>query len=178
MPLMTDEPPPGDAFCSRMSILLMFGDGATSSSESAALSVRGVPVPSVPETVPRVPETVPIRMLWIGEGSLPVPCSGFRPPDIEAVRGCLLEAALEGGGGRGLTIWQSWGDDGEVRVIGALPLPGVVSRSEVWCRIGVLPLSGVRDLSEFRGTGDWPLPDRTDPVLFLLTWGERVCSRA
>ena len=107
-----------------------------------------------------------------------MPCSGFRPPNIEAVRGSLLEAALEGGGGRGLTIWQSWGDDGEVRVIGALPLPGVVSRSEVWCRIGVLTLSGVRDLSEFRGTGDWPLPDRTDPVLFLLTWGERVCSGA
>ena len=129
MPLMTDEPPPGEAFCSRVSILLMFGDGATSSSESAVLSVRGVPVPGVPETVPGVPETVPIRMLRTGEGSLPVPSIGFRPP--EAVRGSLLEAALEGGRGRGLAIWQSGGDDGEVRVIGALPLPGVVSRSEV-----------------------------------------------
>src|ERR1700738_1935249 len=131
MPLMMDEPPPGEAFCSRVSILLMFGDGTTSSFESAALLVRGVPVPGVPETVPGVPEIVPIRMLRTGEGSLPVPCSGFRPPDIEAHRGSLLEAALEGGGGRGLTIWQSWGDDGEVWVIGALPLPGVASRSEV-----------------------------------------------
>ena len=102
----------------------MFGDGATSSSESAAPSVRGVAVPGVPETVP-------FRMLRTGEGSLLVPCSGFCPPEIEAVRGSLLEAALEGGGGNGLTIWQSGGDDGEAWAIGALPLLGVAFRSEV-----------------------------------------------
>ena len=122
---MADEPPPGDAFCSRVSILLMFGDWAISSSESPAPSVRGVPEPGVPETV------LPFRMLRTGEGSLPVRCSGFCPPEIEAVRGSLLEAALEGGGGNGLTIWQSGGDDGEAWVIGALPLLGVASRSEV-----------------------------------------------
>ena len=145
----------------------MFGEGAILSSESPAPSTRGVP-----ETV------LPFRTLRIEEGSLPVRCSRFCPPEIEVVRGSLLEAALEGGRGNVLTIWQSGGDDGEAWVIGVLPLFGVVSRFGVRCRIGVQALSGVRDRSEVRGTGDWPRPDLTDPVLFLLTWEERVLSRA
>ena len=84
-----DEPPPGDAFCSRYNILLMFGEGAISSSESPAPSACGVLEPGVPETV------LPFRTLWIGEGSFPVRYSGFCPPEIEVVRGSLLEAALE-----------------------------------------------------------------------------------
>ena len=94
----------------------MFGEGATSSSKFPAPSARGVP-----ETV------LPFRMLRSGEGSLPVRCSRFCPPEIEAVRGSLLEAALEGGGGNVLTIWQSEGDDGEAWVIRVLTLFGVVS---------------------------------------------------
>ena len=145
----------------------MFGEGAISSSESPAPSARGVP-----ETV------LPFRTLRIGEGLLPVRCSGFCPPKIEVVRGSLLTAVLEGGGGNVFTIWKSGGDDGEAWVIGVLPLFGVASRSGVRCLIGVRALFGVRDRYEVRGTGDWPRPDLTDPVLFLLTWGERVLSGA
>ena len=94
----------------------MFGEGATSSSESPAPSARGVP-----ETV------LPFWILRSKKRSLPVRCSGFCPLEIEAVCGSLLEATLEGGGGNVLTIWQSGGDDGEAWVIGVLPLFGVVS---------------------------------------------------
>ena len=145
----------------------MCGERAISSSESPARFVRGVP-----ETV------LPFRTLRIGEGSLPVRCSRFCQPEIEVVRGSLVEAALEGGGGNVFPIWQSGGDNGKAWVIGALPLFGVAFRSKVWCLIGVRALSGVQDRSEVRGTGDWPCPDLTDPVLFRLTWGERILSGA
>ena len=89
-------------------------------------------------------------------------CSEFCPPEIEVVRGSLLEAAL-GGGGNMFTIWQSGGDDGEAWVIGVLPLFGVGSRSGVRCLIGVRALSGVRDRSEVRGIGDWLCPGSNRP---------------
>ena len=95
----------------------MFGEGATSSSESPTPSARGVLEPGIPENV------FPFRTLWIGEGSLPVCCSGCCPPEIEAVRGSLVEAALEGGGGNGSTIWQSGGDGGEAWTHGPYRYP-------------------------------------------------------
>ena len=64
----------------------------------------------------------------------------------------MVEAALEGGGGNGSTIWQSGGDDGEAWYAWDLPLTGVASRSRVLCLIGVRALSGVRDRSEVLGT--------------------------
>ena len=143
----------------------MFGEGAISSSESPAPSACGVP-----ETV------LPFRMLRIGERSLPMRCSRFCPPEIEVICGSLLKATLEGGRGNVFTIWQSVGDNGEAWVVWVLPLFGVASRSGVQCLIGVRALSGVWDQSEVRGTWDWPRPDLTNPVLFLLTWGEWVLS--
>ena len=59
----------------------MFGEEAISSSESLAPSGSDVPEHEVPETV------FSFRTLWIGEGSLPVSGFGFRPPEIEVVRG-------------------------------------------------------------------------------------------
>lgn len=95
---MVDEPPPEDAIfhsCCRVSTLLMFGEGAISSSESPAPSGSGVPERGVPEIV------FSFLTLWIGERSLLVSCSGFRQPETEAVRGSLVDAALEGGGAYG-----------------------------------------------------------------------------
>ena len=126
-----------------------------------------------------IPEIVfPFWTIWIGKGSFPVCCPGFSPPEIEAVRGSLVEAALESGGGNGSTIWQSGGDDGEAWDAWALPLCGVASRSRVPCLIGVRALSGVRDQSEVLGTGDWPRSVQAHPVIFCLTWEERVLSKA
>ena len=105
--------------------------------------------------------------------------SGFRPPETEVVRGSLVEAALEGGCAYGSNIWQSRTDVGEAWAMGAFPRSGVASRSGVLRLTWVLALSGVRDRSDvLHGAGDWPLPDRTDPVLFRRTWEERVLSGA
>ena len=102
-----------------MSILLIFGEGAISSSESHVLSDLGVREPGVPET------KLPLWTLCIGEGSLAVFCSGCCLPKL--VRGSLGEAALEGGRGNGSTIWQSGGDDGNALCEWELPLSGVAS---------------------------------------------------
>ena len=84
--------------------------------------------------------------------------------------GSLMEAAIEGGGANGSTIWQSGGDAGKAWAMEALPLSGVESRCGVLHLIGVLVLSGVWDRSDvLPKIGDWPLPDLTDPVLFRLT---------
>ena len=85
----------------------MFGEGVISSSESPAPSGSGVPERGVPETV------FSFRTLWIGEGSLPVSCSGFRPPGIEVVRGSLVEVARDVGGTYGSSILQSRTEFGE-----------------------------------------------------------------
>ena len=59
--------------------------------------------------------------------------------------------------------------------MGAFPQFGVVSRSVLLRSIDILALRGVRDRSDvLLGARDWPLPDRTDPVLFRRTWEERV----
>ena len=76
----------------------MFGKGAISSSESPVFFASGVSERGVPETV------FPFWTLRIREGSLPGRVSGFRPPEIDVVRGSLVEAALEGGGANGSTI--------------------------------------------------------------------------
>ena len=44
--------------------------------------------------------------------------------------------------------------------------------------IGVPALSGVRDRSEVLGTGDWPRPILTHPMLFRLTCENRIRSVA
>ena len=90
---------------------------AISSSESPAPSATGVSERGIPKIV------FPFRTLWIGEGSLPVRYFGFRPLEIEAVRGSLVEVAFEGGRTNDSTNWQSGRDDGEAWVIGALPYP-------------------------------------------------------
>lgn len=63
--------------------------------------------------------------------------------------------------------------------MGALPQSGVVSRSGILRLTGVLALSRVRDRSDvLPGVGEWPLPDRTNPVLFMRTSEERILSGA
>ena len=64
--------------------------------------------------------------------------SGFRPPETKVVRGSLVEAALEGGGANGSSIWQSGTDVGEAWAMGAFPRSGVVSRSGVLRQMGIL----------------------------------------
>ena len=67
----------------------------------------------------------------------------------EALRESLVEAALEGGGWNGSTIWQSGGDDGKAWDAWVSPLSGVVSRigvrslmvSEPYSESGIDPRS-------------------------------------
>ena len=164
--LAADEPPISEALSSRVSTLLMFGEGAISSSESLALSAIGVSERGVPETV------FPFRTLQGGEWSSPRCWSGFRQLELRVARGLRLEATLDSGWRGGLVIRQSAGEVGGARVGVPFPLLGDDAGSILW--MGVRARSGVRERSEVRRTGDWSRPVRTDAVLFLLTPTERV----
>ena len=89
--LAADEPPISEALWSRVSTLLMFGEGAISSSESLAPSGLGVPECGVLETV------FPFRTLRGGDWSSPRCWTGSLRPELGVARGSRLEAALYGG---------------------------------------------------------------------------------
>jgi len=172
-----DEPPTSEALWSRVSTLLMFGEGVISSSESPAPSALGIPEPGGSETVPGVPETVPgvpepFRTLRIGERSSPRCWTGSWRLELGVAHGSRLEAALEGGWRIGLAIWQSAREVGGVRVAGPFFLLG--EAAGFGFRIGDRARSGVQERSEVRRTEDWSRPDLADPVLFLLALAERV----
>ena len=141
----------------------MFGDGATSSSESPAPSALGVPERGVPETV------FPLRALRIGDWLSPGCWSGSLRPELGVARGSRLEAALDGGCGVELSFRPSAGEVGGARV--GIPRG---TGAGAGLRIGVRALTGVLERSEVLRTGDWSRPVRTDPVLFLLAPPDRV----
>ena len=136
---MAEEPPPGvKSRCSYnlVNTLLMFGEGAISSSELPAADGSSPGPSRDPER--DVPEAFfSFRELWTGEGSLPVVRSLFRPHETEVVRGSLADIACEGGGAQCSIITQSGAGAGEACDIGALPRSGVLIIA------GVLALSGV-----------------------------------
>ena len=158
--LAADEPPISEALWSRVSTLLMFGEGAISSSESPAPSVRGDPEPGVPTTV------LSFRTLQSGEWSSPRCWTGSWRPELGVARGSRLEAALKGDWRARLVIRQSAGKVSGARVGVSFPLLGDAAGSGF--RIEV------REQSKVHWTGDCSRLDRTDPVLFLLTPAERV----
>ena len=126
--------------CSLVNALLMFGEGAISSSESPAAGGSSPdPSPDPDRAVPKA--FFSFWELWTGEGSLPVVRSLFRPQETEVVRGSLADIMCEGGGAHCSTSIQSKAGAGETCDIGALP------RSRVFVRYGVLILSGVLALS-------------------------------
>ena len=141
----------------------MFGDGATSSSESSAPSALGVPECGIPETVP------PLRTIRIGDWSSPRCWTGTLRLELAVVRGSRLEAALDGGCRVELSFRPSAGEVGGTRV--GVPLG---TGAGTGLRIGVYARSGVLQRSEVLRIGDWSRPVRTDPVFFLLTPADRV----
>ena len=143
-----DEPPASETHWSRVSILIMFGEGTTSSSKSPAPSALRVPECGVPAT------GVPIQTLRGGDWSSPRCWTRYLWLELGVVRGSRLEAALDGGCGVELAFNPSAGEVGGARV--GVPL-------------GTGAKTGVLDRSEVLRIGDWSRPVRTDPVFFLLT---------
>ena len=116
----------------------MFGDGATSSSETLASSALRFPERGVPATV------VPTRTLRGGDWSSPRCWTGSLRPELGVVRGSRLEAALDGGYGVKLSFNPSAGEVGKARV--GVPLgtgAGTGLRIGVRARFGVLERSKV-----------------------------------
>ena len=179
---MAEEPPSGiksRRSCSLVNTLLMFGEGAISSSELFAAGGSSFDLSPDPDRV--VPEAFfSFRELWTGEGSLPLVGSMFLPHEREVVRGSIADIACEGGGVHSSTIIQSKAGAGETCDTSALPLSGVFVRSGILILSGVLALSGVLDCSNVlprSGFGECPHPDLADrSVFFRRTWDERVHS--
>src|ERR1700684_21027 len=85
----TSDEEPGDALLwSRVNARLIFGEGATSSSESPVSS-------AVCALEPGVPETVPFRILGLAARLLPAGCCECCLP--KAVLGSRAEADRDGG---------------------------------------------------------------------------------
>ena len=120
---------PGDAtLCSRVRTLLIFGEGATSSSKSPVFSALGVWSPGVLKTGFR-------REVGVCARLFPVSSSGGHSRKgntrslIDDVQDVGVEAAS--------SIRHSGGEDGEDWCAWDFPFPEVVSRSGVWRVIGV-----------------------------------------
>ena len=108
----------------------MFGDGATSSSESPAPSVLLDLGCGVPAT------GVPIRTLRGGDCSSPRCWIGSPCPELGVVQGSRLEAALDGGCGVELAFNPSAGEVGGARVGVPLGTGAVGTRQGTKIRIG------------------------------------------
>lgn len=92
--------------CSRMNTLLMFGEGATSSSDSSTADGSD-PNPSLDLDRAASHAFFFFLELWPGEGSLPVVRSLFRPQETVATMGSLTDYSCEGGAVHGSTTMHS-----------------------------------------------------------------------
>ena len=119
---MEEEPPPrvkSRRSCSLINTLLMFGEGAISSSKTPTAGGSSPnPSPDPDRTVLEV--FFSFRELWTGEGSLLMIRSLFQPHETEVVRGSLAGIACEGGGAHYSTIIQSRAGAGKTSDTGAL----------------------------------------------------------